>query len=743
MSSNIRDPFVVEFGSIVDGSTVHEIVRYLLIITDSDDGRIQKEGGDDHFLDCMLAVINAFCDEVDTKVFDFSDGTVSGELAKLGAMIRRKLEGDSLLNHYRGQGVNVFVKGEEVTYDGRTYRTHSETTDDKMSFPDLFAELWSIVGSELTHIFGKWDRTKHIKQDDATAGMFALSYFVSTKVTWWLGTLSKFYKGMVEFDKTSGQGTRVAFSKSKPSTWNAQFMSHLMKSNKFVPDGTSDPNGTFGNFLEDDINDSDLRTSSIPVVEHALDEINNPDGLWTTSKWTWRFGRTIEAVPLYFPYNNNIEERFASTHNLASAMFPFANYDSKNWNIRKFITFYRETINRIKDTYFLSNILGGLKAYFVDKKFYDLAEEHQGYGGLAWFVTTHMQDSKIGSKFVVSPANYDTNKPFALQERREATNVYRFEAIGQIPQSLYMKIYALNVIYFKGDVNEGYKQQQTDIGGTVKQIVTECCGFVCQSISRSEGTGLRIGESDVWFSAHSDFDEGTSDSVKPWKFNTTRDTVTYIGEVFEERDALYAGRRVKDPLKKLAHTYPDLNWFDVDKIRNIHVALWLPNAKVVWSEGQDDDGKPNGKLYPSGIARRADHVDKSGKEWFKKSGEDKDAFMKRVYPSGIPEEESSSSPSALSGGQTLVPGRMEVTEGDDSTPPKTKDNDPNESDNIESQHPKPDARYDDPKHPSGVDETAVSAKKEEAALKKANEEKAKKEAELKAAKEKEAKEKKK
>jgi hypothetical protein len=259
-----------------------------------------------------------------------------------------------------------------------------------------------------------------------------------------------------------------------------------------------------------------------------------------------------------------------------------------------------------------------------------------------------------------------------------------------------------------GDVNPTYKQTQTDISGTIKNIAIECHGFVAQSVSRSEGTGLYINNEDVWFSAHADFDEGNNTSVKPWKYTTTRDNAAYIGEEFEERDALYTGRRVKDPFKKLEHTYPDLNWFDIDKIRAVHIALWLPNATTKWTK--DDEGT----VYPSGIRRRPDHTTKDGKEWFKDKGEDQDKFMKRVYPSGIPDEVAVS---ALSGGQTLVPGRLDVVEGDDATPPKTKDNDPNVNDGIEGQGTKPDPRYDAQKTVSGVDDASVSAKKEEDAKK--------------------------
>jgi hypothetical protein len=634
---------------------------------------------------------------MDDKNFDFdiaNQDTAEENFRLLGKKLRRSLEGNNFIDQCR-TGLNTLGK---ITYTNdkgveMDYRTHTELTVDKFSFETILTTAcWSMVGANLTEIFGKWDRTKHVMQDDSQAGFWALLYWVGTIMTWWMCSLSALYKSMVDRDKTSGLGTRVAFISARPSTWNAHYMQAEIES-EAITTGMGSP-VYFGNFLESDINNSDLRNTNIPILEHALKEFEDSEnGLFTVSKWTWRFGRTIEVIPIFVPFSDT--NRLSTDDKLATCLFPFTDYATEVLNTKSLISRYVNLVGRIKNTYFLNNILGGLKQYFVDKRFYDLSEFNEGKGGLAWFQSTHMADSVIGAKYETL---YGAADDFRLQERRDAEDIYRIEIIGKVPRVLMTKIYALQVARIKGEIisDTEYFDSNDDVGAKIIEPV----GFVAQSVSRAEGRGWWISYLAMKFSANSVFDEGNNDSVKPWKFSVTDTDITYLAEAFEDKHGLIAGRRVKDPMKKLYHEYIDLNWFDVDIVKAIRNTMFLPNAVLSYVKD-----KESGEVYPSGIRKRPDHTGKSGKEWWKKKNEDDKSFKARVSAAGDWMDEK---PSGRAEGETLVPGRLDVIDGDDATPPKKGINDPQHEDGIKNESTPADPRYDNKKTvgamtPSGGD----------------------------------------
>lgn len=553
--------------------TSYKIAKMYIMLSYVDSDHPDFEAGTGHIFYNLMQLLTTAFGRIEGGTANFSATDLNEEMAlmNIGKLARKKLTGPTLL-----ATIDAFLTHLRKKADGTSCGTTA-------AIEKTMKQFYFVVGGDFKEYIGEWNTTTYRTEDDALAGFFICLNWL---VTWFdvhCTSLHSVIRDIAEYTKDGSvvRGTYRQFSRYDERTWGSALM--------------SDENGvdSFLDMTTSMVDDVVLRGIDIPVVEGFTKVLK----LFTKSKWTWMFGRTVEVVPLWFIWNSAT----ALAHTgMAIADFdvmrPFT--DNDTLDCTTFIDALNNLIARIKSFYFKNKSFVKFKDMYKTVKFFDLPVYGVGAGGLLTHQMSTWEEVIAGTNKLCNTAHtmqvygggsiVDHN---VLQLRRGTDHNNVFQVIGDVPLDDYLLWCALSTTRtYDGNLTwvPMLSPMSTIVFGETK---TEDEPYQLIATSLVEG----------W--SDDDFDDHAI-WLKEW--NQSGETV-YLADL-QHNKAYYYEQRAADPYKKLEHTVYDINHFDFENL--IKIIL-----EVFYSIGGSTAAATVTEIPVSGIVD--DMADKKDDKWKK------------------------------------------------------------------------------------------------------------------------------
>jgi hypothetical protein len=496
---------------------------------------------------------------------------------------------------------------------------------------EWFGQVWHFIymEGEDPKILGMFSRIEKKNLDEAMAGIllaFAAVMFPITGHAMSFG--DQLNRGV---DYVGDFGRVKSFNREDPDSWDAAPF--------FLTDGSASERmlGLDPSY----VNDPDILTTDIPVLKSAE---NIWQRLLSRSKWTWRYGRWIEAIPyysLFLPNADGDHIKYDEWHDSSCNWRPWQNTGT-NCNLGALIRQVRELYVRIKKYYYGTKSLGDAKQWFAMKYIRDFMIKPGTGGLLIHQCATH--DPEVGED-ILDIKWRQTSCTFDQEIRNDPEeDEYRIDLRGEVPIDDLVLLHTMSQDIIEGAAFNFYAPWVT---------VASYWGV---PFEKYEYRGEIMGEQFTDLGPTNDPDSSSSVACfREWVLSgpanwLITDTMTRAQNWL---------RRALDPYKKLPQTLIDHRVFTLDNGRRVFLesimsegsANEASSGEIAIIEEQVASAIPADTIgetvldeqTASAKGKEADYVDpKSGKEWFKRKGEDAEDFKKRsgqIKASAIIDEE--------------------------------------------------------------------------------------------------------
>ena len=545
----IREPREIEYGKETL-YTDQEIIRHYQVMAYRDSGTLKASGT--HKVALLIELIVDAMDAIIGKSTDFTNATATAEqvMYNLGRLMRQKYEGDRLVEELEG-GTLVVELARLATGVAASTATNA----------NCVCQCWFFIGKLTDDFFGTWNTTEFKHEDYAWAGIWAAVLYLLRLWSWQLGTYNRLIQSTGEFTTKNGfiEGKVRQFSKLDPSSWGCALLER--------DNGELD---LFG-LSEGMIDDATYRGIKVPISVGFETSMNR---LFSSTKWTWRYGRTIEVIPVYTlfsvvaPNADSIDQ--ADLDTTAHGMQLFNTYTNVDW---KWVnTQLCDIVTRLQGFYFKGSNgknFSALKQKIKLVDFFDVPIPGEGQGGLLCFQMTYF-NVEVDQDDMNNKTNHDTSnsREAALQTRRTDIVDYNFQVIGDVPLEDYLFYIGLTIDQTLIDADKAAgSPTNMDYPAMIISPITS----VAFALSKNEFEDYKLWPSII------DVCTGELESAgvntvqqKLWVYPTSYPSTKYEFPVGIEFNAgVFFEGRAGDPFKKLKHTTYDANNLDVDKIHQI------------------------------------------------------------------------------------------------------------------------------------------------------------------------------
>lgn len=494
----------------------------------------------------------------DSGVFTAATGTaITAEqvLMNFGRLIRSKLDEDSCL--YRISQMDT-----ELT---KNHAGAVNTATDCAALESALKDLWFLVGSNLSGMFGEWGTTKYLAQDDAFAGWIACLQWV---VIWFnLHDINymKQERGLAEYVVEGGtvKGHFKPLNPTDPSTYGALLVAE--ENGGFL--GATTPIDLLG--MDAAYVDEPL-TKGFNVILHQASAAL-AQRLLSKSEFTWRFNREITVDPGFQMYIvENQEEQGEEGIGLVEATIK--NRPMKNYTNISHLTYRRQLNALVTDfqSYFFKNkAFASAKKMFTTVNIYDLPEPGVGNGGLNAFFMTSVEEQITNADKIFTKCKLDLSDdgPCALMQRKSTDHKKVFQLIG----GMTLDDYRLRL----GLAHEHYYLDGAKVAGKVVasenlDLFSPYAGIVA-SFTQNEDEPKKVARLlyDLIDGATKGDLDGLTNSIPEWEDGASHvyGTTDYDFPVSlaHGKTLFYEGRSA-DPFKKLDHVVYNINELDYMKI---------------------------------------------------------------------------------------------------------------------------------------------------------------------------------
>lgn len=442
------------------------------------------------------------------------------------------------------------------------------TGSSKRAISDWYIQvaLW-LCGAGAKDFIGEWDNQKYATQDEISGGMWIVLFYVCKFYGMHVASILTLLTSIGSFSKEGGamRGNMKPLIASDQNTWGSLLteQENLEAENLF---------GISTDYLDDPT----LRAISVVKVD-GLEPLLNT--LLSPSQWTWRFGRTVQILPLYFLTCPTGGDDDAAAFDSFVELVMFIDGTNNKW--KAFNNALLDVVTSMTNLYFKNGAYGNLKKMFHIVSFGDYYTiPASGNGGLLGFQMAHVEpsivepltDEAMYHKFLLDTENGGHG---LLQTRRSFNHDKRTMVIGDIDIDAYRLHMALTTTGVLADGSE------VDLSSKMIQMFRPCA-FFGFGIGKTEDEPYKIGRA-VYDLANADFMDGDNEPIavspKTWALYPVASadascTDSYPVSLQHSKEIFKAGRAA-DPFKKLNHLMYDINELDVDLVvASIRKLMW-------------------------------------------------------------------------------------------------------------------------------------------------------------------------
>lgn len=533
----------IRFGKELLATDLETTLSYLVYCF-GDNSALTTSG---HLLYIYLTAIKAVFKSIAHVTFPTGESqasTTTVALRNLARLARLDLKGDSLVRVMGNLSAEL-----ALLPDGNTCTTKT--------ISDLYIDVARfVVGGDLKSFIGSWDNQKYADQDEVIGGIFIVLFYILLPWNLHLASCNMLLHSIGEFvrDGSAMRGSFRPLIPSDPKTWGSVLVAQENAATAAI----------FG-LTTAQLDDPSFRAITVTKVAGFESLMNR---LLTPSQWTWRFGRWMRVIPVYFMVSFESSSDgdgsvYTDFSNILGSSGIFSNTGTHKW--RDFNNDLNQFASDLKSFYFKNSAYGDLKAKLTLVPFGDIpTPAPSGNGGIVGYQMMDWVDGgatstdKLRHKFYVDD---DDSGHQTLKCRRVYNGDKRFLMLGDMDVEDYVIHHGL------------IANQVDDQAGSVKSLginkdLITIKGFFSFGIGRTEDENYKIGrvinDGVAVVNASSDL-QGSVPKPLTWTKYTNSLDVSLPISLAADKTLYYYGRNA-DPLKKLVHQVVDINELDIEKV---------------------------------------------------------------------------------------------------------------------------------------------------------------------------------
>jgi hypothetical protein len=594
----------------------YKIMRHYPLLSMDDGGTLLGTGSGTHYLEVLLRAVNTLLDNIQNASFNWTNKDATnpeGAFRQLGQLIRQRFDGVSLTNKLDPTQMSTWFG---TVYDGPFYM------------------LWPFLGAAIDEEVGTWSRLVYRREDEALAGMALVMRMLSIPIAWHAISYGDMLNRAVTYESASSLGVFKPLSLEGKETWDSALFDLLIGSDEIL------------GLAEDLVNSTDVRSFTLPIVTGAEAMANR---LLSRSRWEIRKHEWCEVIPYYSMFIHTGE----SSQSLDCIELDKYDSDESEWRpwnntstnqLLKFISYFTDTVNRIRDYWFKNKALAAVKNWWTDKSIINLSLPEGSGGLLVWqslhFKEDNINDDKTGFKWIQTAC-----KSMDIGTRRGYDNNYAFDIRGgglspEVSLSDFRLLYGLSQFYY-------------DEAGTPTAMTDYHPLITCKSCFSIPFNKYEPGREVIHTAALNMFDEGGGEGTMA-SINSPlpewSDSGTWIWTDTMTKANMLA-RRSSDPFKKCDQTVYHINNLDSQLVRlDLLKAIFSsgPTNLEVSSAAEDSEKNKAGKhTFKDSTGKAHKNKDGENMEQLKARVKKSEPKEKSSAPEGVddlPKEEQSSAP---------------------------------------------------------------------------------------------------